>query len=411
MKRRRPARSTILTVVTLVIALTAAACSSDDDSKSTETSARTTTTRAPAPATSSTTSTTSTTLPAPGKVPKGGPPARLARDCSVDTSVALQAWIDSKPDQSVLPFPAHACYRIDKTLYVRNRHGLTFEGNGVVLKAVSLGDRTRGQLVFDGGNNITVRNVVIRGANPTAGADRGAYHADFEAQHAFQISGAANMLLDHVQAYDLYGDFVYIGPGKNNVPSRNVRVIDSHFERSGRQGISVTHAVNVTIRGNEISEVARSMFDIEPNDPRQQARSIRIIGNVTGRAGNFWLADKGDDASIGDILISGNRMTAPTGGLIFVFAAGGAYRGPFVIENNEFIANDRVGDESSSGAFFFTHAENVTIRNNAVTFPGSGDMPAVELRDSHHVQVTGNTFTNAGETMLATEGSSDYHVS
>ena len=334
-----------------------------------------------------------------------------SRDCSVDVTAALQAWIDSKPDNSVLPFPAHACYRIDETLFVENRHGLTFEGNGVVLKAVSLGDRTRSHFVLTGGSNLTVRNVVVRGSNFDAGADRGAYHPDLEAQHAFGVSGATNVLLDHVQAYDLYGDFVYIGPGKNNVPSRNVRVIGSHFERSGRQGISIVHAENVTIQGNEISEVARSMFDIEPNDPRQKARSIRIIGNVTGRAANFWLADKGALASIGDILISGNRMTEPTGGLIFVFVPGGAYRGPFVIENNQFIANDRVSDESSSGAFFFTHAENVTIRNNDVTFPSSGDMPAVELRDSHHVQVTGNTFTNAGETMLATEGSSDYHVS
>jgi hypothetical protein len=82
-----------------------------------------------------------------------------------------------------------------------------------------------------------------------------------------------------------------------------------------------------------------------------------------------------------------------------------------VIEHNRFIANDEVSDEDSSGAFCFTRAENVTIRDNNVSFPKGADMPAVELRDSHHVQVTGNTFTNAGQTMLATEGSSDYHVS
>jgi hypothetical protein len=51
----------------------------------------------------------------------------------------------------------------------------------------------------------------------------------------------------------------------------------------------------------------------------------------------------------------------------------------------------------------------VTISNNTVSF--EGNMPAVELRDSHHVQVTGNTFSGAGQTIVATEGSSDYHVS
>jgi len=119
----------------------------------------------------------------------------------------------------------------------------------------------------------------------------------------------------------------------------------------------------------------------------------------------------GAPASIGDVQIVGNRMDAATGGLIFSFVPGGAYRGPFVIADNHLIASDRVSDEGSKGAFFFAHAENVTIRNNNVSFPGDGGMTAVELRDSQHVDVSGNTFTNAGPTMLATEGSSDYHVS
>jgi hypothetical protein len=388
----------------LVVALTVAACSSDD-SKRGATSTRTTGTRAPS------TSSTVTRPPLPTTVLRGEPPARLPRDCSTDVTAGLQAWINATPDNSVLPFPAHACYRIDGTLLVKNRHGLTFQGHGVVLKASSLGNRTRQHFVLEGGSRLVVRDVVVRGASHDAGATRAAYHPTLEAQHAFQVSGSTNVLLDDVQAYDLYGDFVYIGPGKNNTPSRYVRVVNSRFERSGRQGISVVHAENVTIRGNRISDVARSMFDIEPDYPRQQARSIRIIGNVTGRAVNFWLADKGAAASIGDILISGNRMTAPTGGLIFVFAPGGPYRGPFVIQGNRFIANDKVSDESSRGAFFFTHAENVTIRDNDVTFLSGTHMPAVELRDSHHVQVTGNRFRNARKAMLATEGSSDYHVS
>jgi hypothetical protein len=388
----------------LVVALTVAA-SSSHDSKNRATSRTTATTAR------STSSTTVTRPPAPPKVLKGEPPARLPRDCSSDVTAGLQAWINVAPDNSVLPFPAHACYRIDGTLLVENRNGLTFEGHGVVLKAKSRGNRNRAHFVLMGGSRLVVRDVVVRGASHDAGATRSAYHADLEAQCAFQVSGSVNVLLDHVQAYDVYGDFVYIGPRKGNTPSRYVRVVNSRFERSGRQGISIIHAENVTIRGNRIGQVARSMFDIEPNYAREKARSIRIIGNVTGRAVNFWLANKGAAASIGDILISGNRMTEPTGGLIFVFAPGGAYRGPFVIEKNQFIANDKVSDESSRGAFFFTHAENVTIRDNHVTFPSSGDMPAVQLRDSHHVQVTGNTFANAGREMLASEGSSDYHVS
>ena len=385
-----------------VVAL--AACSSHDSTSPT-TTRRTTTTRAA--------STTSSSPPVHTTAPstagdQGNVPKYITRDCSRDVTGPLQVWINRQPDGSLLALGAHSCYQIDGTLFVREKHHVRIEGNGAVLKAYSLGDRNRGQLVLQGGSDITVHNLVVRGANPAAGANRSAYQPELEAQHAFSVSGATDIVLDDVQAYDVYGDFVYIGSGPRGEASRNVTVSNSQFSRSGRQGISVTNGVNVTIKGNKIGEVARSLFDIEPNDPAQQARSIHIIGNTTGAAVNFWLADKGAPASIGDIEISGNHMTAATGGLFFVFVDSGAYRGPFLFENNDLIANNKVTDEGSKGAFFFTHAENITIRNNTVHFEGT--MPAVELRDSHHVQVAGNTFRGAASTILATDGSSDYHV-
>ena len=390
-------------VAAIFVAVVLTACSSHD-STSTTTARRTTTTRAAA----TTSAPVTTSVPtAPGDL--GNVPPNISHDCSKDVTVALQSWINRKPDGSVLKFGAQTCYRIDKTVFVQNKHHLRIEGNGATLKAVLLGDRNRAQLVLQGGSDLTVHNLVIRGAN-FDGGKRNGYHPDLEAQHAFSVSGASDVVLDDVQAYDLYGDFVYIGSGTRGETSRNVTVSNSEFSRSGRQGISITNAVDVTIKGNKIGEVPRSLFDIEPNVPTQQARSIHIIGNTTGAAGNFWLANKGAPASIGDIEISGNRMTAATGGLFFVYSESGPYRGPYVFENNDLIANDKVTDEGSKGAFFLTHAENITIRNNRVSFEG-GDMPAVQLRDSHHVQLTGNKFTGAGETIVATEGSSDYHVS
>jgi hypothetical protein len=396
----------LIAAVFVVVALTA--CSSHDSTSPT-TAKRTTTSRAATTTSSSTPATTETSVPSTAG-PRGNIPAYITRDCSKDVTQQLQAWFNHKPDGSVIEFQAHSCYRIDSTLFVRDRHHVRIEGNGAVLKAITLGDRTRMQLVLQGGSDIRVHNLVVRGANYNAGSQRGAYHPDFEAQHAFVVSGATDVVFDDVQAYDLYGDFVYIGSGTRGETSRNVTVSNSEFSRSGRQGISITNAVNVTIKNNKIGEVARSLFDIEPNDATQQARSIHIIGNTTGAAGNFWIANKGAPASIGDIEVSGNHMTDPTGGLIFVFVEIGPYRGPFLFENNTLIANNKVSDEKSKGAFFFTHAENITIRDNTVSFEG-GDMPVVELRDSHHVQVTGNRFYSGGETIVATDGSSDYHAS
>jgi hypothetical protein len=339
-------------------------------------------------------------------------PASIAHDCSVDVAAALQSWIDTVPDNSTLSFRSNACYRSDAPLRVIDRHRLLIDGNGATLKAVTRGGRNRSQLVLSGGSDLTVRNLIARGANPTAGATPAAYHPDLEAQHGFVVSGATNVLLDHVQAYDTYGDFVYIGFGpRQRQPSRDVTVANSRFERSGRQGISVTWGVNVTIEANVIRDVARSMFDLEANTVNAEIRDIRIVGNVTGAAVNFWLANKGYPANIGNVQIAGNRMVAGTGGLIFVFTVNRTYRGPFLIEHNQFIANNLINDENSSGAFFFAHCAGVTIRDNDVSFPKGKGMPAVELRDSRNVQVTGNRFTDAGRTIIASDGSSDYHAS
>jgi hypothetical protein len=333
-------------------------------------------------------------------------PASIARDCSVDVAAALGSWIASVPDNSTLSFPAKACYRIDETVVVEGRNRLLLDGNGATLKAVTTGDRNRAQLQLRGGTDLTVRNLIVRGANPHAGATAAAYKPELEAQHAFQVNGATNVLLDHVQAYDTYGDFVYIGPG-NHEPSRNVTVANSTFDRSGRQGISITWAVGVTIQANTIADVARSMFDLEANTRKAEVRDIHIVGNVTGAAVNFWFANKGFAATIGSVSIVGNRMDAGTGGLLFVYAKRGDYRGPYLVEGNRFVAGDLIHDEGASAAFFFAFSSDVTIRDNDVGFPNGKQMPAVELRNSHHVRVTGNRFTGAGRTIVASAGSTD----
>jgi hypothetical protein len=104
-------------------------------------------------------------------------------------------------------------------------------------------------------------------------------------------------------------------------------------------------------------------------------------------------------------------MDVATGGLLFVYGGRRVLRGPYTIEQNRFIASDRVNDEDSTGAFFFASATDVTIRDNDVIFPKGRNMPVVEIRNSHHVDVTGNQFRDAGRVILASQGSSDYRAS
>ncbi len=343
-------------------------------------------------------------------------PASIDAHCGADVTHTLQAWLDGTPDDSVISFPSRACYRIEGTLSLGRRRKVHIEGHGTTLKATTVGQgsrlavRGRSQLAIGSSQDVVVRDLIVRGANPKAGTSDAAYVPRFEAQHGFSLSGDDGVTLDHVQAYDVYGDFVYIG-GANGVPSTHIVVRDSHFERNGRQGISVTDGTDIDIVNNTIGAVSRSLIDLEPNVPSQEVRRIRIEHNVTGPVHNFWLADKGVGFDIGDITVSDNVMNAPSGGLVFVFGPARHKRGPFAFTHNRFQVSGLVSDEGATGAFVFVNASGVQIAANVVTAPAARRMPAVELRGSDHVVVSGNRFAGTSKPVLADGASRDVSVS
>ena len=67
-----------------------------------------------------------------------------------------------------------------------------------------------------------------------AGRSDAVYQPKYEAQHVYR-AGRRHDLLDRVQAYDTYGDFVWVGPGTNHLTARN-----STFSWNGRQGWAAT---------------------------------------------------------------------------------------------------------------------------------------------------------------------------
>jgi Right handed beta helix region len=342
-------------------------------------------------------------------------PRTIASDCSSDVTSPLSKWIASVPDNSTLMLGRAACYRVDGSLTIANRRRLLVDGNGATLKATTRGSRIRVHVAIDNSENIIVRNLIVKGANPRAGAQSSAYNPQFEAQHGFNLGGVRHVLLDNVQASDVYGDFVYVsssGQGKTKgQPSEHVAVVRSRFSRSGRQGIAITNARDVTIRGNVINDVARSMFDLEPNTERNTVRDIRIEQNTTGKSVNFWIASKGAGNQIGDILVRDNTMRSPTGGLVFIFGGKGAARGPFTLDGNRLRVTGAVTDEGAKGALFFAHTDRIEIRNNQIDLPRGRDMPTVELRSCNHVAVDGNRVQNAKRLVMADQTSTDVRTS
>jgi hypothetical protein len=339
---------------------------------------------------------------APGAV--GVPPA-IPADCSVDVTGRLNAWIGSVPDNSVLQFPQSACYRVDDSLRIEDRHGLVFEGNGVTFKVVSEPDPRRRHIAVYGGGDLVFRNLTVQGAHPNAGTAAEAYQTAREFQHAFALQGVEGALLERVRAFDVYGDFVYIGPdtrpGRGQPWSRRITVQNSTFERNGRQGISVVAGEDVLISGNRIGEVRRATFDLEPTAATWGARRVRIVNNTTGAGRLLWLASGGQGANVSDITITGNVMQASTGTpVVYVVSPTGARRGPFLIEHNTFI----VGGSPAPG-FRFVRVTGVMLRDNRATFPPNRAMVAVGLEDAQQVVVRGNAFCGAAQIVAADDRS------
>lgn len=199
-------------------------------------------------------------------------PASIAADCSRDVTSELNAWIRSVPDGSTLTFGAGACYRIDKTLDVVDRSGLTFDGNSSTFKATTQGDSGRAQWHAEGGGNLTFKAMTVQGVNT-----KGEWNSAYEWQHNFSIAGVQGMVLDSVTAKYSHGDWVAVNPDRRNegtdpgraIPGRNVRITNSSFINAGRQGISCTHCDGLTIEGNYLNGTGQSMFDLEVEGDRK----------------------------------------------------------------------------------------------------------------------------------------------
>jgi hypothetical protein len=313
----------------------------------------------------------------------------------VDVTGALNAWIDSVPDHVTLSFQPNACYRLDGTIRITARNGLTLEGNGATFKAGTDGDDERRQFWFVGGTDLTVRNVVVRGANPHAGVSAEAWSPAHEWQHGFALNGVQRALLDGVQAYDVYGDFVYLGPtysgqGNPSTPSRNITVRNSHFERNGRQGFGITGVEDVLISNNYMSDVRWDMFDLELNDNIDVASRVSIVGNTTGIGRLLWFGASGAEGSVDHIYIAGNTMVDESATPVVYVEGSRGSRGPFLVENNHFLVHHTsppVQCESCSGA---------VVRNNVFDFSSPGQTVVYAL-DSGPISVHDNDVRTAGK--------------
>jgi hypothetical protein len=315
-------------------------------------------------------------------------PASIPADCSRDVSAELIAWIASVPDGSTLRFTPKGCYRADRKLTIRNRNNLTFEGNGATFRAFTSGRelppseaRTRSMFTFWQGSNITVRNTIVIGANPYAGVNDKAYVAALEAQTAYVIGGTQNMVLDHVEAYNVYGDFVFVGPATRGLTVRN-----SKFARNGRQGWTINGS-DILFENNSITNTRRATIDLEPSSRASVTQRVTIRNNTIGVGRLFFFANEGVAAPTSDISIIGNRLIGKAM-TIRVNPPSGIRSRYRVIGN---VSDTPVGF-NGGGAFQFRGVVGIEVRDNVQPMQRNRGISGVAITNSRNVVVAGNKF-------------------
>ena len=231
---------------------------------------------------------------------------------TTDVTARLNAFLSRQPAGAVVNFPPLAVYRIDGVLRLKDKSNFVLDGNGARLFTSTTGYRERAHLAVDGGQNIVIRELVIKGAHPNPGPD-GDYVASLEAQHGIRILGSDGVIVRRTTIKNVYGDFVYLGRDERSRvatyrrPATNITIVGNTFRGSGRQGIALTNADQVLVKRNDISQIRRSIFDFEPNSSDGTVTNVRIARNVIGRArlNSFAAGGKG---VVDNIMIRNNTF-------------------------------------------------------------------------------------------------------
>jgi hypothetical protein len=269
-------------------------------------------------------------------------PSNIDATGATDVTEQLNAWLASVPNGRVILFPRDAVYRVEKTLLIQNRADLLFDGQGATLIvndpqpfAGSSANRSRAHITLMGGERIAFRNLKFRGANPER-----EWVVDLEAQHAFNVRGTRDLIIENCEMTETYGDGVYLASSANRVKIRNNRI-----HNVGRQGIALTSAHDVLIENNHIHDIRRGIIDLEPNSASGWIYRVRIQNNKIGDHRLQFLPAGGGPGYVEFIEVLEN--TFENGGYLRVTVETPRYhlgyqRNNFVFRGND--ANDKRAD-------------------------------------------------------------------
>jgi glycosyltransferase involved in cell wall biosynthesis len=321
-------------------------------------------------------------------------PAAIDPTGSSDVTAALERFVDSVPDGSTIVFPHGARYRLDGTLELRDRRGLTLEGAGATLFAGTRGNAYRAHVRLSDGGGWTIRDLTVEGAHPRGAA----FDPARQWQHGFDLRGVDGATLRNVTVRDVWGDDIYVGLSTTSARwSQDVSIIDSQGLRSGRMAVAVTAGRRITVHGGVWSEPGLSTFDVEPNGAPGGAHGIVFEHATLGPGARDRALDVTGSGPISDVTLRDNVLT---GRPLHVRVDQGRERPRnIVVRDNR---SSVVFTGPAPAAMLFRNTDGVTVTGNRQSLRSRAALALVATENSTGVVVSGqHPYVKLHETRLA----------
>ncbi len=189
---------------------------------------------------------------------KGDPTGRT------DVTSSLRDFLESHDGQRVA-FVKGGRYKVTQMSFTA--HHLTIDFNGARIQGSLPG--AHGIFRLQTSKDVVVNDAIVFGTGY-------GWNFDTQFEHAIQIDGGADIILNDPFTRRTRGDGIYVGfQIDKNKPPTGVVINRPNVERASRNGISPV-AGEVTIRGGHVAEVGLHGIDFEPAS-MQAGASIRGV--------------------------------------------------------------------------------------------------------------------------------------
>jgi hypothetical protein len=307
-------------------------------------------------------------------------PATIDPTGATDVTAALGRFIAAAPRGSTVVLRHRARYRVDGTLQLRDRSGLTLDGHGATLFAATPGGPYRAAIRLLGGRRWTLRNLTVTGPKPP---DAG-FDPALQWQHGIDLRGVRGATLRGLTVRDVWGDGIYVGLSIDSAAwSRDVSIIDSRSAGTGRMGVAVTAGRDVLVHGGTWSQPGLSTFDIEPNGAPGGVRRVTIEHATLGAGSRARALDITGSGPVSAITFRDNILI---GRPLHVRVDQGRER------PRDITVQDNLSSVLFTGpgpaAMVFRNTDGVTVRGNRQPLPPGSDLHLVAVEGSTRVSVS-----------------------